>query len=131
MSAGLPRILIVEDDRAIARVLEWNLSREGFLAQVTYDGQGALATLDSASFDFVLCDYQLPDLTGEEVCRRIRASASHAQVPIALCTAKAHEVDTAGLVAELGLAHVFYKPFSLREVTTAISAAVAATSAIR
>lgn len=123
MSQGTCRILIVEDDRAIARVLNRNLEREGFVTRVAQDGAEALAALDEAQFDFVLCDYQLPDMTGEEVCRHIRSSKTHADVPMALCTAKAHEVDVAGLIVDLGLTQVFYKPFSLREITAAIGEA--------
>lgn len=114
------RILIVEDDQAIARVLQRNLEREGFAVTAAEDGRTAIEALQAEHFDFVLCDYQLPDMTGEEVCRHIRSTAAHRHVPLALCTAKAHEIDVAGLVVELGLTQVFFKPFSLREITSAI-----------
>jgi DNA-binding response OmpR family regulator len=129
MPESLPRLLIIEDAVAIARVLERNLSRAGFHTTVAPDGRTAFAALADGPFDFVLCDYQLPDTTGVEICRYIRASAVHRDVPIALCTAKAHEVDVAGLTVELGLTHVFFKPFSIRAITVAISEAVRSCSA--
>jgi DNA-binding response OmpR family regulator len=124
MSDCAGRVLIVEDDAAIARVLERTLNREGFTAQIAEDGRTALAALNAQSFDFVLCDCQLPDLSGEDLCRRIRTSSAHAHVALALCTGKAHEVDAAALVVELGLTAVFYKPFSLREIAAAIGTAI-------
>lgn len=119
------RILIVEDDRAIGRVLQRHLEREGFEAHLAVDGAEAFSAMELGTFDFVLCDFQLPDMTGEQVCRHLRTLPNFADVPLALCTAKAHEVDLAGLTAELGLAQVFLKPFSLREITASISEAIA------
>ncbi|HUQ68117.1 MAG TPA: response regulator [Planctomycetaceae bacterium] len=124
MSECAGRVLIVEDDVSIARVLERTLNRDGFVARVAEDGRTALAALEAELFHFVLCDYQLPDISGEELCRHIRGCASHAEVALALCTAKAHEVDVTALTDELGLTHVFYKPFSLREVSAAIGTAI-------
>jgi DNA-binding response OmpR family regulator len=124
MSESAGRVLIIEDDAAIARVLERTLIRESYAAQIAEDGRTALSLMDGQPFDFVLCDYQLPDLSGEDLCRRIRASAAHADVAIALCTGKAHEVDAAALVGELGLIAVFYKPFGLREITAVIGTAI-------
>jgi DNA-binding response OmpR family regulator len=126
MNGESRRVLIIEDDLAIARVLDRNLQREGFDTRVAHDGADAAAILDREAFDYILCDYQLPDTTGADLCRQIRASATHRDVPLALCTAKAHEVDTAALIRELGLTQVFFKPFSLREIAAAIDAATTA-----
>ncbi len=117
MSTAARKILIAEDARVIGQVLQRNLEQEGFEVIVAHNGTEALKALESHLFDLVISDYQMPDFNGDELCRRIRASKRHAHVPIAFCTAKAYEFDTEELKSELGLSHVFLKPFSLREVS--------------
>jgi DNA-binding response OmpR family regulator len=120
------RILIAEDDPAIARVIARNLQREGFEVEIAPTGQSAWASLVRGGIIFLLVDYQLPDTTGETLCRQIRANAAFASLPIAMCTAKAHEIDAALLTAELQLTGVLPKPFSLCEIVSVIRRAVEA-----
>lgn len=125
MAAESERILVVEDDPVIARVLARNLQREGFEVEVAPTGQSALASLERGGVVFLLVDFQLPDTTGDALCRTVREQPAHAALPIALCTAKAHEIDTTLLIAELQLTTVFFKPFSLREIAGVIRKAIA------
>ncbi len=116
MRTAVRRILIAEDSHVIGQVLQRNLEQDGFEVIVAHNGAEALEALDTELFDLVISDFQMPDINGDELCRRIRASERHANVPIAFCTAKAYEFDTEELITELDISHVFLKPFSVREV---------------
>lgn len=109
------RILIVEDEDAIAVPLAEGLAREGF--EVTRVANGADA-LSSPEPDLVLLDLRLPDMDGLDVCRELRARS---QVPIIVVTAKGEEVDrVVGL--EVGADDYVVKPFGLRELVARIRA---------
>ncbi len=109
------RILIVEDDDAIAKPLADGLRREGF--EVTRVATGEQA-LEASLPDLVLLDLRLPGIDGTEVCRRLRARSD---VPIIVVTAKGEEVDrVVGL--ELGADDYIVKPFGFRELLARIRA---------
>jgi len=109
------RILVVEDDEAIAEPLARGLEREGYAVTRAATGREAL---DSTDVDLVLLDLGLPDIDGYEVCRRIRAKAS---TPIIVITARGDEVDrVVGL--ELGADDYVVKPFGYRELVARIRA---------
>jgi two-component system, OmpR family, response regulator RegX3 len=109
------RVLIVEDEDAIAEPLAEGLRREGYEVSRAASGREAL---DAAPSDIVLLDIRLPDIDGYEVCRRLRARSS---VPIIMVTAKGEEVDrVVGL--ELGADDYVVKPFGLRELVARIRA---------
>lgn len=109
------RILVVEDDEAIATSLEAGLSAEGHDVTRVPDGASALTARD---FDLMLLDVGLPDIDGFDVCRRVRATS---QVPIIMLTARADEIDrVVGL--ESGADDYVAKPFSLRELVARIKA---------
>ena len=93
-------ILIVEDEPSIAQVLRSYLEREGFAVAVAADGQEALTQFDAVSPALVLLDLMLPRLSGEEVCRAIRARG---ETPVIMLTAKAEEMD---ILAGLALARM-------------------------
>ena len=109
------RVLIVEDDDAIAIPLAKGLVREGFEVERVSTGQAAL---DAAPADLILLDLGLPDLDGYEVCRRIRASSD---VPLIVITARGEEVDRV-IGLELGADDYVVKPFGLRELVARIRA---------
>lgn len=112
---GGVRLLLVEDDDAIAGPLAKGLGREGF--EVTRVATGAEALVAEAA-DLVLLDLGLPDLDGYEVCRRLRAES---EVPIIVITARGDEVDrVVGL--ELGADDYVVKPFGFRELVARIRA---------
>jgi len=109
------RVLIVEDEDAIAEPLMAGLAREGFEVVRAATGQEAL---DAAEADVVLLDLRLPDMDGFEVCRQLRARS---EVPIIVVSARGEEVDrVVGL--ELGADDYVVKPYGLRELIARIRA---------
>ena len=112
------RILIVEDEPAIADTLVYALKTEGFAPEWRATGQEALAALAAGPFALVILDIGLPDLSGFEVCKQIRARSA---VPVLFLTARQAEVDrVVGL--EIGGDDYVVKPFSPREVTSRVKA---------
>jgi len=112
---GVQRILVVEDDDAIAEPLARGLEREGYAVTRAATGQEAL---DNTDVDLVLLDIGLPDIDGYEVCRQLRARAT---APIIVITARGDEVDrVVGL--ELGADDYVVKPFGYRELVARIRA---------
>lgn len=113
------RVLLVEDDQAIASPLVRGLEREGFAVDLAETGEAALAAIHSAaSTDVVLLDLGLPDIDGFDLCRALRAGSD---VPIIVVTARGDEVDrVVGL--ELGADDYVVKPFGLRELVARIRA---------
>lgn len=111
------RVLIVEDERAIADTLIYVLATEGFEPHWCRTGEEALTALRSGpSAAFVILDVGLPDLSGFEVCRRLR---TFTEVPVLFLTARSDEVDRiVGL--EIGADDYVTKPFSPREVATRV-----------
>src|SRR5512136_759988 len=80
------RILVVDDERHIARFLVFVLTREGYEAQAVYDGEEALAAVETYDPDAVLLDLLLPKLSGQEVLARLRANPRHAGLKILMLT---------------------------------------------
>ena len=118
MSLSGPRILVVEDERAISEPLEKLLAREGFAVTVAATVADALAEFASASPDLILLDLNLPDGDGRDVAREIRRSSG---VPIIMLTARGTETDRiVGL--EIGADDYVVKPFSSAEVIARIRA---------
>lgn len=113
------RILIVEDDRAVARGLEYGLQAEGFVALWANSGQRALDMARSEAPHLILLDIRLPDISGFDVCRQLRSEGR--RQPILMLTARDEEVDKV-LGLELGADDYLVKPFSLRELTSRIRA---------
>jgi DNA-binding response OmpR family regulator len=113
------RILIVEDERAVARGLEYGLSSEGFTVFWADTGRSALELARSHNPHLVLLDIRLPDVSGFDVCRQLRTGGS--RVPILMLTARDEEVDKV-LGLELGADDYVVKPYSLRELISRIRA---------
>lgn len=114
----MTRILIVEDETALAEPLAYLLELEGYETAHAADGNAAVRMFESDGADLVLLDLMLPGRSGTEVCRHIRQTS---QVPIIMVTAKDSEVDTiVGL--ELGADDYVTKPYSTRELVARIRA---------
>jgi DNA-binding response OmpR family regulator len=112
------RVLIVEDDEAIASPLAKGLEREGLDVDRVETGAAALGRTAEQPFDVVLLDLGLPDRDGFDVCRELRARSD---VPIIVVTARSEEVDrVVGL--ELGADDYIVKPFGFRELVARIRA---------
>ncbi|HIE47283.1 TPA: response regulator transcription factor [Candidatus Bipolaricaulota bacterium] len=115
---SMKKILVVEDERQIARMVQAYLSREGYRVEVAFDGEEGWTRFNEGRPDLVILDLMLPRLHGLELARRIRAGSD---VPIIMLTARAEEADrVAGL--ELGADDYVTKPFSLRELAARVRA---------
>ena len=112
------RILIVEDEESLADSVRYNLEREGYLVSVAIDGRQALERFRAEPPALVILDLMLPEVSGLDLCRAIRAESA---VPIIMVTAKDSEADkVAGL--ELGADDYVTKPFSVRELVSRVRA---------
>jgi DNA-binding response OmpR family regulator len=111
------RLLVVEDEEAIARGLEVNLGLKGYEVQVVGDGEAALAAARDDGFDLILLDVRLPGIDGFEVCQRLRAENDF--TPILMLTARSQPDDVIfGL--KLGADDYVVKPFDLAELLARI-----------
>ena len=114
----MKKILVVEDERQIARMVQAYLTKEGFRVEVAFDGEEGWVRFREGKPDLVILDLMLPRLHGLELARRIRTQST---VPIIMLTARAEEADrVAGL--ELGADDYVTKPFSLRELAARVRA---------
>ena len=113
------RILIVEDERAVARGLEYGLRKEGFEVLWAETGRQALDLVRTREPQLILLDVRLPDISGFDVCRELRAEGRHQ--PILMLTARDEELDKV-LGLELGADDYVVKPYSLRELVSRIRA---------
>jgi len=116
-----PKILIIEDERALNQVLTYNLQREGYETLVAYDGQEGLRKAQTLLPDVVLLDLMLPVVDGLDVCRRLRSGEQTRKIPILMLTAKGEETDQ--LVGfSLGADDYVTKPFSVKVLLQRIKA---------
>ena len=116
-----PRLLLVEDDPALAELLEFRFRAEGYAVSVTPDGDEALLLAVEESPDLVVLDWMIEGTSGIEVCRRLRRDKATAHVPIVMLTARSAEDDMIrGL--ETGADDYLTKPFSPRELIARVSA---------
>ncbi len=113
------RVLIVEDERAVARGLEYGLASEGFSVLWAATGEQALRVAKDADPHVILLDIRLPGISGFDVCRELRASGS--RVPILMLTARDEPADKV-LGLELGADDYVVKPYDLRELVSRIHA---------
>ena len=110
-----PKILVVDDEPDVVRLIEFNLKAAGYDVITAEDGAEGLQRARSASPDLIVLDLMLPEVEGLEVCKLLRRDPATAQVPIIILTAKAAEVDRI-LGLELGADDYVTKPFSPREL---------------
>ena len=120
MSPQPARILLVDDEQSVQKLLSYPLRKEGYEVVPAMDGQEALERCRGQSFDLIVLDVMLPKIDGFDVCRQIRAQSS---VPIIMLTAKAEEFDKV-LGLELGADDYITKPFSMREFRSRVKAAL-------
>ena len=109
-------ILVIEDEADLATTLEYNLQRDGYQTRVAFTGQAGLdaAALDPVP-DAIVLDLMLPDVSGTEVCRRLREQERTRGIPIIMCTAKGSEIDRV-VGFEVGADDYVVKPYSVREL---------------
>jgi two-component system response regulator VicR len=112
------RILVVDDEKPIADILQFNLKKEGYEVICAYDGAEALQKVEEVTPDLILLDIMLPQKDGMEVCREVRKKYD---MPIIMLTAKDSEIDKV-LGLELGADDYVTKPFSTRELLARVKA---------
>ncbi len=115
------KVLIVEDEGALSELLRYNLEAEGYAVRHTANGDEAEVLVAEEHPDLVLLDWMLPEVSGIEICRRIRARPDSRNVPILMLTARGEEADRIrGL--SVGADDYVVKPFSLPELMARVRA---------
>jgi len=115
------KILVVEDEEAISQLVAYNLEKEGFTVATCIDGDEAMVIVDEEKPDLVLLDWMLPNVSGIEICRRMRGGVDTRDIPVIMLTARGEEDDRVrGL--ELGADDYVTKPFSMTELVARIRA---------
>ncbi|MGA9251145.1 MAG: response regulator, partial [Roseobacter sp.] len=115
MSVDQPRVLVVEDEPAQREVLVYNLEAEGFAVSRAENGEEALILVDELVPDVIVLDWMMPNLSGIEVCRRLKIRNETRSIPIIMLSARSEEVDRVrGL--ETGADDYVIKPYSVIEL---------------
>jgi DNA-binding response OmpR family regulator len=115
------KILIVEDDKHISKLVKYNAEKAGYACAVADDGKEALEILGEESVDLIILDVMLPKIDGFEVCRLLKQDHKLKNIPVIMLTARGEEVDRiVGL--ELGADDYVVKPFSPRELMLRVKA---------
>src|ERR1043165_3621400 len=114
-------ILIVEDERDLSAVLDYNIKREGYDTRVAYTGAKALDIVAKEQPVLVLLDLMLPDMSGVEICRRLKQNDATRSTPVVMLTARGEEIDRV-VGFEVGADDYIVKPFSVRELVLRIQA---------
>jgi two-component system phosphate regulon response regulator PhoB len=116
-----PYVLVVEDEDALATLLDYNLMKEGFRVERAADGEEALLRVSEEPPDLVVLDWMLPKVSGVEVCRQLRAGAETRRTPVLMLTARGEEADKVrGL--DTGADDYVVKPFAMSELVARIRA---------
>src|SRR6202522_4705461 len=116
-----PTVLIAEDEGALVTLLRYNLEREGYRVLEAQDGEEALLVANEQRPDLVLLDWMLPQLSGIEVCRRLRGRQETRNLPIIMLTARGEETDRVrGL--DTGADDYIVKPFLMSELAARVRA---------
>ena len=115
------KILLIEDERDIQELLNYNLGREGFELTSCLDGEEGLNLAVKMKPDLILLDVMIPGMGGKEVCKRLKADPSTESIPVIFLTARSEEIDKM-VGFELGADDYVTKPFSPRELIARIKA---------
>ena len=119
--AAKGKILIVDDEKTIAEVVQYNLEREGFRVIVAHDGAQALEAARRELPELILLDWMLPEVDGLEACRLLKQGEKTRHIPIIMLTVKSDETDKV-LGLEMGADDYITKPFSPRELVARVKA---------
>ena len=117
----MKKILIIEDEKDLAELLVFNLEKEGFKMQWSYDGLEGLEMARRDVPDLVVLDLMLPGMMGTDVCKELRKDGRTSQIPVLMLTAKGEEIDRV-VGFEVGADDYLVKPFSMRELLLRIRA---------
>jgi two-component system alkaline phosphatase synthesis response regulator PhoP len=114
-------ILVVDDEKDILELVEYNLSKNGYRVKTAASGEEALELVKENNYDLIILDLMLPGVDGFDICKIIKSDKQRANIPIVMVTAKSDEADkVAGL--EIGADHYVTKPFSPRELMAIVKA---------
>jgi two-component system alkaline phosphatase synthesis response regulator PhoP len=115
------KILVVDDEKDILELIDFNLSKNGYRVRTVTSGEEALDLIKENDYDLIILDLMLPGVDGFDICKIIKADKHKSSIPIVMVTAKADEADkVAGL--EIGADHYVTKPFSPRELLAIVKA---------
>jgi two-component system phosphate regulon response regulator PhoB len=115
-------VLVIEDEVDLATTLEYNLRAEGFTVRLAHSGRQGLASATAEPLpDVIVLDLMLPDLSGTEICRKLREADRTRDIPVVMCTAKGEEIDRV-VGFEVGADDYVVKPYSVRELILRIRA---------
>ncbi|MEM8631621.1 MAG: response regulator [Pseudomonadota bacterium] len=117
------RVLLIEDEPNIIEAIRFILSRDGWIVDTHADGATALAAIEDRQPDLVILDVMLPNRSGYDITRDIRADARFVGLPVLMLTARGQEKDRE-IAASLGVSHFMTKPFSNTEVLAQVRALV-------
>ncbi|MFL5305635.1 MAG: response regulator [Polyangia bacterium] len=123
----MARILVIEDEKDLQEVLAYNLRQAGHTPILFGSGRDAVAAVTEHRPDLVLLDLMLPDVSGIEICRRVKGAPATKDIPIVMVTAKGDEVDRV-VGFELGADDYVVKPYSVRELLLRIEAVLRRTA---
>jgi len=112
------RILVADDNSALANVVRFHLQRAGHDVVVVNNGQDALETILESSFEVLITDEQMPELTGIELSSILREQHPELGIAIVLLTAKRFELNVADVKEQHGISEIFPKPFSPSELVS-------------
>lgn len=131
MTARDRSILVAEDHPFMATVVRVCLEKAGFDVTVAADGAEAWQLTRGRKFDLILTDYQMPQMTGLDLCRKLRDDDDYAEVPVILMTAFGRGADLGPIKDELGIQVIYDKPCRLNDMVATIERCLAEAEAIR
>lgn len=108
-------ILVVDDEADIVDLISYNLTKEGFSVDTSFDGEAAIKKLQKGAYDLIILDLMLPGVQGLELCKMVRNNPAVSHIPVIMLTAKGEEIDKI-LGLEMGADDYMTKPFSPREL---------------
>ena len=122
-----PKILLVEDDKALQKLIVYNFTKEGFIINTVNDGDLTLTAIEETQPDIILLDWMLPNVSGIELIRRIKSGKKTKSIPVIMLTAKGEEIDKLRAF-DLGSDDYVTKPFSTAELIARTKAVINRTS---
>ena len=114
------RIVIADDEAHILRVMSMKLTKGGYEVLTAVDGEEALELCASEKPDLLITDYQMPMMSGLELCKRLRSNEQTRNIPAIMLTARGFDIEPAEMIAA-GITGVLAKPFSPREVLAKVN----------
>lgn len=112
MSDASYSILVAEDESAFRHVITFSLEKAGFTVMAAANGRIAYELFSEHHFDLIVTDHQMPEMTGKQLCQRIREEQRNSDVPVIMLTAKAFPADEQTMCSEVGVTSIMTKPFS-------------------